>query len=175
MALKVTDNQYGGYPSNSWAFCLYCCETAFCTVQFTFTVGSQKVCSPTINQKMCILHFVTFRHSLLQLECTWCSISAKLGFRSKRLVDIVFVDLLACCHMRQVHRTVLCGCGNCRLDAVWECSSLSFQSKMLPGIQTLLILQLLLQCECFACLFISLVDFYCTVYHLQHIEWWGIR
>jgi len=32
-----------------------------------------------VNYKICTPHFVTFQHSLMQLKCTWSSISLKLG------------------------------------------------------------------------------------------------
>jgi len=37
-------------------------------------------------------YFVTFRHSFLQLKCTWSGVSLKLGFRCSRIIVVLVVS-----------------------------------------------------------------------------------
>jgi len=41
-----------------------------------------------VSHKISKSYFVTFQHRLLQLKCTWSSISTMLGFRCIRIVDL---------------------------------------------------------------------------------------
>ena len=42
-------------------------------------------------------YFATFQHSLLQPKCTWPSVSAKLGFHCRTIVDLALLASILSC------------------------------------------------------------------------------
>jgi len=66
--------------------CLSVCLSQVNIVPKWLNIGS------AVNHKICTSSFVTFQHSLQQLKCTspWSSISAKLEFRCRRIVILLF-------------------------------------------------------------------------------------